>query len=274
MAILADGIGSPHGVTRAIEEIRRRGVPGFEIEVVGTDAEVDRRLSAVAEFDVPHYPGLRIGVPSLSAAVRTLADGTFDLIHVCSPGPAGIAGALVSRGLGVPLVGSYHTELTVYAGLRSGRPLLTEAMALGVSAFYGACDLVLSPSPASDAALAGIGVAAGRVVRWDRGVDTARFDPGLRGQMPMPDAINVLYSGRITPRRARICSPTRFSRRARATRGFSSCSRAAAPSRTRCASGSATPPPSSAGWRAWSSPARTRAPTSSCSPAARTRSAR
>jgi glycosyltransferase involved in cell wall biosynthesis/predicted metal-dependent phosphoesterase TrpH len=198
VAILADGIGSTHGVTRALEEIRARGVPGFEIEVVGTDADVDRRLSAVTEFDVPHYPGLRIGVPSLTAAVQTLAEGTFDLLHVCSPGPAGVVGALVSRGLGVPLVGSYHTELTAYAGLRSGEQALADAMALGVSAFYGACDLVLSPSPASDEALEQMGVATAKVVRWDRGVDTARFDPALRGQMAMPGAINVLYCGRIS----------------------------------------------------------------------------
>lgn len=77
MAILADGIGSTHGVTRTIEEIRSRGVSGYEIEVVATDPEVDRRLSAVAEIDVPYYPGLRIGVPSLPAAVQTLADGAF-----------------------------------------------------------------------------------------------------------------------------------------------------------------------------------------------------
>ena len=120
VAILADGIGSMHGVTRTIEEIRQRGVPGFEIEVVGTDPEVDLRLSAVAEIDVPFYPGLRIGVPSLPAAVQTLADGAFDAIHVCSPGPAGIAGVLLARALGLPLVGSYHTELTAYAELRSG----------------------------------------------------------------------------------------------------------------------------------------------------------
>ena len=44
IAILADGIGSTHGVTRTIEEIRGRGVPGFEIEVVATDPDVDRRL--------------------------------------------------------------------------------------------------------------------------------------------------------------------------------------------------------------------------------------
>ena len=89
IAILADGIGSTHGVTRTIEEIRRRGVPGFEVEVLGTYPDVDRRLSAVAEVDVPFYPGLRIGVPSLPAAVQTLTDGSFDAIHVCSPGTGG-----------------------------------------------------------------------------------------------------------------------------------------------------------------------------------------
>jgi len=218
IAILADGIGSTHGVSRTIEEIRQRGVPGFEIEVVATDPEVDRRLSAVAEFDVPFYPGLRIGVPSLSAAAQTLADGDFDVIHVCSPGPTGVAGALLGRALGLPLIGSYHTELTAYAQLRSGQEHLAKAMEMAVGAFYNACDLVLSPSPASDAALASIGMSAEKVLRWDRGVDTSRFDPSLRSDelrnewmegMACPEysraqsrathqPVNVLYAGRIT----------------------------------------------------------------------------
>ena len=199
VAIIADGINSMHGVTRTIEEIRERGVPGFEIEVVGTDPEVDRRLSAVAEIDVPFYPGLQIGVPSLPAAVQTLTDGAFDAIHVCSPGPAGVAGVLLARALGLPLIGSYHTELTAYADLRSGRPELAQAMAMAVGAFYRACDILLSPSAASDEALAGIGMPAERIMRWDRGVDTSRFDPSLRDPGLLDGkAINVMYSGRIT----------------------------------------------------------------------------
>ena len=181
-----------------IEEIRQRGVHGFEIEILGTDPGVDRRLPAAAELDVPYYPGLRIGVPSLSAAVEALAEGAFDVIHACSPGPVGVAGALVSRGTGLPLVGSYHTELTAYARLRSGERRLAEAVEWGMGAFYRACDLVLSPSPASDAALAEIGVSASRVARWDRGVDSARFDPALRDPSSLPGAVTVLYAGRIT----------------------------------------------------------------------------
>jgi glycosyltransferase involved in cell wall biosynthesis/predicted metal-dependent phosphoesterase TrpH len=236
VAILADGIGSMHGVTRTIEEIRRRGVLGFEIEVVATDPDVDRRLSAVCEVDVPFYPGLKIGVPSLSAAVQTLAEGSFDALHVCSPGPVGVAGALLARALSLPLIGSYHTELTAYARLRSENSGIAETMSMAVGAFYNACDLVLSPSPASDEALASIGMAAEKVLRWDRGVDTSRFDPSLRDeslaaswalrtsgetqvamtQVAMPPAraggahirdshtldadkpINILYAGRIT----------------------------------------------------------------------------
>ncbi len=198
VAIMADGIGSTHGVSRTLAEIRQRGVPGFEIEVIGTDPDVDRRLAAVAEVDGPFYPGLRIGVPSLPAAVETLAEGAFDAIHVCSPGPVGVAGALIARALGVPLIGSYHTELTAYAAERSGELHLTQAMAMAVAAFYGACELVLSPSAASDDALQEIGIGAERRARWDRGVDSERFHPALRGQLELDGELNVLYAGRIT----------------------------------------------------------------------------
>jgi glycosyltransferase involved in cell wall biosynthesis len=72
-------------------------------------------------------------------------------------------------------------------------------MASAVAAFYSACDLVLSPSPASDHALGRIGLPEGRIVRWDRGVDSARFDPSLRDPGLLGrEKINVLYSGRIT----------------------------------------------------------------------------
>jgi glycosyltransferase involved in cell wall biosynthesis/predicted metal-dependent phosphoesterase TrpH len=201
VAILADGIGSMHGVTRTIQEIRQRGVPGFDIEIVGTDAEVDRRLPSVIEIDVPYYPGLRIGVPSLPSVVQALAGSGgrgYDAIHVCSPGPVGVAGALVARALGLPLLGSYHTELSAYAELRSGEPRLAQAVTVGLGVFYGACEVILSPSPASDDALAELGVPSARVLRWDRGVDTARFDPALREAAPTRETVDVLYSGRIT----------------------------------------------------------------------------
>jgi glycosyltransferase involved in cell wall biosynthesis/predicted metal-dependent phosphoesterase TrpH len=198
VAILVDGIGATHGVTRAIQEIRRRGVPGFEVEVVGTDAEVDRRLACAAEIEVPYWPGLRLGVPTLSGTVQALAEGAFDLIHVCSPGPVGVAGALVGRTLGLPLIGSHHTELVTYAELRTGSRELTLAIATVMDKLYGACELVLSPSPSADRALEALSVPLEKLIRWERGVDTTRFSPALRSRGTLSaDHMNVLYAGRL-----------------------------------------------------------------------------
>ena len=195
VALVADGIGAVHGVTSALAQIRERGVPGFEVELIGTDPSVDRRLSAVAEAEVPYYPGLSVGVPSLPAVVDTLADGRYGLLHLVSPGPAGVAALLTGRLLGLPVVGSYHTELAAYTALRTGDPMLTAGMDMALGAFYGQCRLVLSPSSASDTRLRELGVE--RIGRWDRGVDLGRFSPAHR--RPRDDGrIDVLYAGRLT----------------------------------------------------------------------------
>ena len=198
VALVADGVGGVHGVTHTLQQIRDRGVPGFEVEVIGTDPDVDRRLSAVAEVDIPFYHGLEIGVPSLPAIVESLAEGRYDLVHVVAPGPAGIEAALLARVLELPLLGSYHTELAAYAGLRSGQQQLEALAAIALGKFYGQCDVVLSPSPASDERLRSLGIEAERIGRWDRGVDMARFDPQLRIDGLLPGEINLLYAGRLT----------------------------------------------------------------------------
>ena len=198
VALVADAVGGMHGVTHTLDELRERGVPGFEVEVVGTDHNVDRRLSAVAEVDIPFYAGLKVGVPSLPAIVETLAEGRYDLVHLCSPGPAGAAAAIIARTMGVPVLGSYHTELAVYAGLRSQDEGLELAARLAIGAFYGQCRRVLSPSPASDAVLREMGIPAERIGRWDRGVDLHRFSPRRRVEGLLPGEITVLYAGRLT----------------------------------------------------------------------------
>jgi glycosyltransferase involved in cell wall biosynthesis/predicted metal-dependent phosphoesterase TrpH len=198
VAVIADGIGSMHGVTHTIMQIRERGVPGFEVEVIGTDAGVDRRLPAAAELEIPFYEGLGLGVPGLPDLVETIAEGGYDLVHVTAPGPAGIAATLLSRVSGIPLLASYHTELAAYAGMRSGDGGI-EAIAQGaLGAFYGAPGVVLSPSPAADASLAGLGAAPDRVRRWERGVDLERVDPAKARRDDYPGEIKVLYAGRLT----------------------------------------------------------------------------
>jgi glycosyltransferase involved in cell wall biosynthesis/predicted metal-dependent phosphoesterase TrpH len=198
VAVIADGIGSMHGVTHTIEQIRERGVPGFEVDIVGTDPGVDRRLPAAAELEIPFYEGMTLGVPGLPDLVETLAEGSYDLVHVTAPGPAGIAATLMSRITGVPLLASYHTEIATYAGMRSEDSTLEALTRAGLGAFYTAPSAVLSPSPSADASVAALGADPARIGRWERGVDLDRFDPAKADRDAFPGEIKVLYSGRLT----------------------------------------------------------------------------
>jgi glycosyltransferase involved in cell wall biosynthesis/predicted metal-dependent phosphoesterase TrpH len=198
VALIADGIGTMHGVTHTIDQIRERGVPGFEIDVIGTDPGVDRRLPAAAELEMPFYEGMRLGVPGLPDLVEVLAEGAYDLVHVTAPGPAGIAATLLGRVTGVPQLASYHTELAAYAGMRSGDDGLEALARIGLGAFYGTPRIVLSPSPSADASLVGLGTEQARIRRWERGVDLTRFDPAKADPSAYPGEIKVFYSGRLT----------------------------------------------------------------------------
>ena len=198
VALVVDGSSSMHGVTHTIERVREHGVAGWEVEVVGTDARVDRRLPAVAEVEVPFYAGMTIGVPSVPELVETLTEGRYDLIHLVAPGPAGIGAALVARVAGIPLIGSYHTELAAYAALRSGDRALEIGTRAAMSLFYRQCEVVLSPSPASDESLLELGVERERLGRWGRGVDLELYDPAKRRPDAYPGELKVLYAGRLS----------------------------------------------------------------------------
>ena len=241
VALVADGIGAMHGVTHTLDELRERGVPGFEVEVIGTDPHVDRRLSAVTEVDIPYYAGLKIGVPSLPAVVDALAEGRYGVVHLCSPGPAGVGALLTGRMLGLPIVGSYHTELAAYARLRSGDAALAAGVETAIGIFYGGCDVVLSP-------VGGLGRAAERARhrgRADRPLGPRRRRRALlaraaraQRRRPRPGAVRRPARPR---RRASTCSPTRSSPPRRATHGSSCTWPAAGPRRTRCARGWVAP---------------------------------
>jgi glycosyltransferase involved in cell wall biosynthesis len=71
-------------------------------------------------------------------------------------------------------------------------------MRFALGRFYGACDVVLSPSSATDESLKSVGIDDERVMRWGRGVDLDRFTPLKRTRGLLPGEVNVMYAGRLT----------------------------------------------------------------------------
>ena len=80
-----------------------------------------------------------IGVPSLPAVVDALAEGRYDVVHVTAPGPAGAMAAVLARIMEVPVVASFHTELSVYAGMRTGDARVEAAAAMALMLLAAGC---------------------------------------------------------------------------------------------------------------------------------------
>ena len=123
--------------------------------------------------------------------------------------------------LGLPLAGSYHTELAAYAELRSGDPRVVArdaARARRPSTASAAWSSRRRPRRTRRSRA--LGIAADRIGRWDRGVDVARFSPARRSPAARRRAASTCSTPAASPpRRASTCSPTRSSRRGRAIRG-------------------------------------------------------
>ena len=256
-----------HGVTHTIEQIRERGVPGFEVDVVGTDAGVDRRLPAAAELEVPFYEGMSARRARPARPGRDPRRGPLRPAST-SPPPArpGSPRRCSAAITGMPLLASYHTELAAYAGMRSGdgglrgdgaggaRRLLQRALGRPL-AEPGGRRLAVRPRcrQRPDRSLG----ARCRHLPLRPGQGRPRRLPG-RDQGPLRRPADPREGGRPARRELPPRPP-------QPSRGCTCCSPAAAPRRASCASGSASTPPSSAGSRARTWPAPTPAPTSSSS---------
>ena len=205
VALVADGDRRRCTASRTrSSEIRERGVPGFEVEVIGTDPNVDRRLSAVAEVDMPVLRrAARSACPACRRSSRRSPRAATTSSTSARPGPAGRRrGADRAASSELPLVGSYHTELAAYAGAalaatrgsrrgvrRRARRLLRRAATW--------CSRRARPSDAR--ARASSASTPARIGRWDRGVDLERFSTRrCATRRCCPATINVLYAGRLT----------------------------------------------------------------------------
>jgi glycosyltransferase involved in cell wall biosynthesis len=153
---------------------------------------------------IPFYGEMTMYWPRTLRLLHEVRRDRVDVVHLTTPGPVGLAAMFVARHAGLPMVGSFHTDLAAYTERLSGSPRLGALMREYLRWPYGRCARVLVPSESTRALLIGAKIRAEKIALWPRGVDTQTFAPfhrsvslrerwGVSGVKPA-----VLYVGRIS----------------------------------------------------------------------------
>ncbi len=197
-----------NGVTTALTAVLQYAPPDIQPRIytasgLGIDRP-DYLAFASVGIGIPFYKEMKMYVPWWRRYLeRVVADGV-DVIHLTTPGPIGLVALCVAAQTKLPLVGSFHTDLSAYTRLLSGSDRLGALMREYMRWMYGRCEQVLVPSEATRELLSASKVRSERLRLWTRGVDTELFSPNKRSEQlraewrARPDRPALLYVGRIS----------------------------------------------------------------------------
>lgn len=176
-------------VTRLDATVEQLCSMGHDVLVIAPgigDVDVDDgnlTVRGVPTISLPWiYGGQPWGLP-LPRVGRYLADFRPDLVHVANPACLGVAGVFYARRQRLPLVCSYHTDLTAYATFYH-LGWLRPVIGCTLRALHRRADLNLVTSAAAALQLSAEGIDGARL--WTQGVDSRRFHPGPERAEPAP----------------------------------------------------------------------------------------
>jgi glycosyltransferase involved in cell wall biosynthesis len=173
-----------NGVTTALDALLTHAPSDISPRIytaaaLATDAPHYLALSSRA-LPIPFYTEMDVYFPRWREYLRWVRRDAVDVLHLTTPGPLGLTALWVAARTGLPLVGSFHTDLASYTRVLSGSKWLGKVMAVYMRWMYGRCARTLVPSSATRELMAATGCDAARIGLWTRGVDTTLFDPQRR----------------------------------------------------------------------------------------------
>lgn len=160
-----------------------------------------RVVSVPALSFKPWYPELFLGLPRPRLG-RELDRFAPDVVHVVNPVILGLWGTLVAKQRNLPLLASYHTDITQYA-----RHLKLQFLEVPSRRFlrdvHNQAHVNLCTSQPMVNSARGLGIR--RVRLWPKAVDTERYHPDNRSDAMRrrltdghPDAPLMVYVGRLS----------------------------------------------------------------------------
>ena len=170
-------------MTTTLRAVLEHAPDDLDIRIYTCDSAAStRRLSSLPTFGmgIPFYREMKMYAPPFRRFLRhAVADG-IEVVHFTTPGPVGLAAMYVAGRLGVPMVGSFHTDLAAYTRLLSGSKQLGNLMQAYMRWPYGRCERVFAPSEATRDMLIRAKINPTNIDIWRRGVSSTQFDPAKR----------------------------------------------------------------------------------------------
>lgn len=161
------------------------------------------RFSPAGTLQLGVYEGLALHLPCVSDVLAAIRERGCDAIHISTPGPMGLLGLVAAAELGVPAVGTFHTDFPAYAAKLTGDYRLEAAAWRYMRWFYGQFDRIAAPSSSTREKLVWNGIDADRIDVVGRGVRTDAFSPThrsieLRARWGGARHTWLLYVGRVS----------------------------------------------------------------------------
>jgi glycosyltransferase involved in cell wall biosynthesis len=128
---------------------------------------------------IPHYPGLRMGMPAKRSLVQLWARHRPDIVHIATEGPLGWSALKAALQLKLPVCSDFRTNFQAYSR-HYGMKWLNKPIMAYLRKFHNLTRCTMVPTEALRRDLQAYGFQGLTVV--SRGVDTRRFDPAKRSE--------------------------------------------------------------------------------------------
>ena len=189
VAQFTDTLGDINGVSRFIRNVAEQAHAQDRALHVFTSTNFEvPDLPNVHNFDpvlsgkMPKYEQLEAVLPPMLAMLRAVDEFRPDVIHVSTPGPVGIVGAIAARMLRVPVLGVYHTDFPAYIDHLFEDQAMTYACERVMRSFYKPFKAIFTRSDDYASSLRNLGIADDRIVRLQPGCDIQQFHPRFEDQ--------------------------------------------------------------------------------------------
>ncbi|MGD9279809.1 MAG: glycosyltransferase [Desulfobacterales bacterium] len=161
-----------------------------------------KNFKPIGAYEFSEYPESKLFYPPLMEMLEFCYQQNFTRIHAATPGPIGMAALLVAKLLKLPINGTYHTSLPLYAQFLTGDAMLEELAWKYTIWFYNQMGQIFVPSQSIHEELVGKGIAAEKIQLLPHGVDIERFHPTknngfFKKRYPVDNRLKLLYVGRI-----------------------------------------------------------------------------